>query len=384
MNLLILSQKISDIHVEIVKNALPSFCKIEIITGSTLVNNLYIKAPSHNPRNIYSRLNSWYLYYRFVIRYLKNTNEKFDLVFATSNPPINAYLGLWIKKKYQCKFIYMNWDLYPEVIENTMKGGVVYVISMLWHRLNCYIYPQIDQMLTIGNVMAMSINSSLKSEIPIEVVPMFTDTSLLKPIAKKNNEFCIANNISDKFIVLYSGKMGLGHNLEILLEASRFLREYSNILFLFIGYGQKYSIIEKWIKDENASNVKIMPLQKEEVFPKSMASGDIGFVSQEKKMSKFFMPAKVYDMMACGMAILTFSEGNDDLSDLVKKHELGISISQNSPELIADTIKKIYNDRKLLNRYKSNSRVVAKKYFDINPITERYKKIFQKVIGCRG
>lgn len=377
---LILSQKISDMHMDILKSALPQDCQVDLITGSRLERHKYILSPEHNPQSLKSRLICWYKFYRFVMGWSKKADRDYDLIFATSNPPVNGYLGVKLKKRLGGKFIYMNWDLYPQVIETSMSGIIPKAFSKCWHTLNNKIYPQVDQMVTIGEQMGKTINEALKNEISVDVIPMFTDVSRLKPVKKEENKFCIENGIEDKFIVLYSGKMGLGHNLEILLEASKQLKEYKDILFLFIGHGQKYDTVKAFIEKNNSPNVKLIPLQSEEMFPLSMASGDIGFISQEKDAAKCFMPAKTYDMMACGMAVIAYSEGTDDLSQLVNKGEFGITITQNSPELLAQKIKDLYEDKGLRERYSANARKLAQEEFDISPITEKYRKVFTKAL----
>lgn len=381
MKVLILSQAISEGYVAILKAALPEECKIDIITGSKLKHYSYIEAPAHNPNSLKSRLRSWYQYYRFVTRWAKaNTARRYDFIFATSNPPINSYLGVQLKKKLRSRFIYMNWDLYPQVIENIMSGFIPATLSRVWHFMNGRIYPKIDQMLTIGEVMGETINERFDKKLPVQIVPMFTDIQRLKPLEKKENQFCVDNGLSDKFIVLYSGKMGLGHNLEVLLESSRKLRKYEDILFLFIGHGQKYEMVETWIKEENPPNVKLLPLQPPDVFPLSMASGDIGFISQEKSAAKCFMPCKTYDMMACGMAILAYSEGKDDLSLLIKRCDMGGSISENSPEKLAAVIEGIYLDRVKKEKYGMNARRFAVEEFDVSIVSEKYRTVFSQFI----
>lgn len=378
---LILSQKISDMHMDILKAALPDGCQVDLITGSKLERHKYTLAPEHNPQSLKSRLICWYKFYKFVMGWAKNSNTKYDLIFATSNPPINGYLGVKLKKRLSGKFVYMNWDLYPQVIETSMSGIIPKVFSKCWHALNNKIYPQIDNMVTIGEQMGKTINEALKTKISVDIIPMFTDVKRLKPINKNENKFCVENDLCGKFVVLYSGKMGLGHNLEILLEASKCLQEYNDILFLFIGHGQKYDTVKNWIEKEKSQNVMLLPLQSEEMFPLSMASGDIGFISQEKNAAKCFMPAKTYDMMACGMAVIAYSEGTDDLSQLVNRGEFGITITENSPELLAQKIKKLYEDKAQFDRYSSNARRLAQEEFDIEPITKKYKAVFDKALN---
>lgn len=379
MKVLVLNQKVSDSYMDVIRDALPHDTEITLITGSEMERYSYIKAPAHNPDSLAGRLTCWWQFYRFVMKWAKrHKQEGFDLVYATSNPPVNGLLGVRLKKVLGAKFVYMNWDLYPQVIEASMDGMISRAFSTLWHGLNRVIYPKIDQMITIGEVMSQTINEKLVKKVNVDVVPMYTDVQRLHPIPKQENPFCIQQGICDRFIVLFSGKMGLGHNLELLLDASLLLQENRDVLFLFIGHGQKYEMVEKWIAEHQSPNVRLLPLQSEEIFPLSMASGDIGFISQEQAAAKCFMPAKTYDMMACGMALITYSEGTDDLTNLVRSRRLGIAMTNNDPGELADNILKLYRNRELLGEYGSNARSAAMREFDIQPIVKKYGAVFQK------
>ena len=94
------------------------------------------------------------------------------------------------------------------------------------------------------------------------------------------------------------------------------------------------------------------------------------------------MPAKTYDMMACGMAIIAFSGGNDDLSRLILNYDIGITMSEHDSSLLADNIKKLYLDNKLLRKYRTNARASAVRDFDIKTIENKYREIFQKFESC--
>lgn len=381
MKVLVLNQKVSDSYMDVIREALPNAAEITLITGSEMERYPYIKAPAHNPDSLVGRLNCWWQFYRFVMKWAKqHKKEGYNLIYATSNPPINGFLGVRLKRVLKAKFAYMNWDLYPQVIETSMRGMIPRIFSALWHGLNRVIYPKIDQMITIGEVMSQTINEKLTKKIDVDVVPMYTDVKRLHPIPKHENTFCIQQGICDRFIVLFSGKMGLGHNIELLLEASQLLQENKEILILFIGHGQKYETVEKWIAEHQSSNVRLLPLQPEDLFPLSMAAGDIGFISQEQKAAKCFMPAKTYDMMACGMALITYSKGTDDLTKLVRSRQLGIAMTNNDPKELADNILKLYQDRDLLAKYGANSRNIAMNEFDIRPIVKKYRAVFQKMV----
>lgn len=376
---LIVAQLIPQWYVDVLTNALGDGCKIDIITGSDVQGNV-IKSPEHNAESFKSRLICWYQHLKFMKKWMReNKNQKYDLIFAISNPPINSYIGLKLKKQFNAPFVYMNWDLYPQVIESSIKNPVVQLVCKAWRSWNNHNYPKIDRMLTIGDVMAESMTKPMKNKIPVTVIPVAVDTERLKPIDKVDNPFCVEHGLTDKFVILYSGKMGMGHNIEVILEAATLLKEHQDIVFVFIGNGPKYSIVEEYIKRENAANVQLYPLQSEEMFPFSMVCGDIGIATQEASMAHLFMPSKTYSMMACGEAIIGICTDHDDLYRLLESGEFGVAVTETTAEKVVESILKLHNEGKELESMKKCARNIALKNYDSEIVRRTYSDVFSNV-----
>lgn len=378
--ILIISQAITQAYLDVLLDALKEEGIVDIITGSDVMgaDNLY-PSPSHDSTSLKSRLLCWWKHKKFIDKWLRECPKRYDMIFATSNPPINSYIGLKLKKKFNCPFIYMNWDLYPQVIYYMIGNPVAKVICKFWSLWNKLNYPNIDQMITLGDVVAKSIREEC-FRVAITVIPIPVNVDELRPIEKKLNPFAKKNGLDDKFVVLYSGKMGAGHNIQIILDAAKKLENNPNIKFVFIGNGQKYNCVENFIKENKSSNILLMPLQNREVFPYSMACGDIGIVSQEDKMAHLFMPSKTFSMMACGEAIIGICTEHDDLGNLIRENNIGEIITDGDSKRLSEIIEQLYYNTKLTNEYKVNSRNTALK-FSINKIVEEYKKLFREVLN---
>lgn len=108
---LILSQAFSQEYYELFKKCLDAET-VHLITGSEIKlqkGDLILKAPKYDSQSLKSRFKSWLAFYRFVINWLKEVGtgystrdglgdgEAYDLIFATSNPPINSYIGLKLR-----------------------------------------------------------------------------------------------------------------------------------------------------------------------------------------------------------------------------------------------------------------------------------------------
>lgn len=379
-NVLIVSQVIPQWYVDTLTCALGNDVHIDIITGSDVKGNV-IKSPAHDSRSFKSRLICWFKHYDFVKKWANaNKSKKYDLIFAVSNPPVNSSVGLMLKKIFKAPFIYMNWDLYPQVVETTIKNPAVKLVCNEWHRWNSRNYKNIDAMLTIGSVMADTLNADLKDKIPVNIIPIAVDTDRLIPVEKQKNPFCTEHGLENKFVVLYSGKMGMGHNIEMILEAAEKLRQNEEIRFVFIGEGPKYSVVEQHIKEYKSDNILLLPLQSEEMFPYSMACGDVGIVSQESSMAHLFMPSKTYSMMACGEAIVGIGTDRDDLYGLINKYGIGETVTDNSSDTLAEKLQLLYADTEKIAIYKNRSRKIAEEEFSLPGIVDKYRELFDRYI----
>lgn len=378
-NVLIVSQVIPQWYVDLLTEALGPDTHIDIITGSDVRGNV-ISSPVHDPRSFVSRLRCWWRHYRFMSRWMRqNRHRHYDLVFAVSNPPINPYIGLKLKKLFRASFVYMNWDIYPQIIDLTIRNPLVHFVCSLWSGWNNRHYKKIDRMLTIGEVVSESINADLKQPIAIDVIPIAVNTKQLVPIAKADNSFRKENGLDGKFVVLYSGKMGFGHNIELILSAAQRLRSYEDIVFVFIGDGQKVSLVRD-VVDGGATNVRLFPLQPEEMFRYSMACGDVGVVAEEESMAHLFMPSKTYSMLACGMPIIGICSEHDDLQRLIADEKIGAAVTDGQAESFCRRVLEMYEDRERLAAMSETARLCAVEQFDLSVIKQRYIDLFESLL----
>lgn len=383
MKVLILAQSMTEDDLSIITESLPEETEYTVLTGSNckLANGKVVKTTPHNPASLVSRLKCWLAYRKDVLKWSKTAkNEQFDVIYANSNPPINSMLGLKMKKKFKVPFVYMNWDLYPQIIEETYPNFLIRTVCKFWHRKNKKNYPKIDRMITIGPVMAESINKPLKKKIDIDIIPIATDPEFLKPVAKEENRFIKENGLEGKFIVLYSGKLGYGHNIADILSAAEILKDKQDICFVFIGNGPRVAEVETAISN-GAENVRMYPLQPTEMFKYSVSCGDVAIVSQEERLAHLFLPSKTYSSMSCGTPIIGMCSERDDLKNLLEKNGIGIPVVHATPEKIAEAVLCLYNDKEKCAEMGKKGRDVIESEYSYAVVSKKYTAVFEKVLG---
>ena len=273
----------------------------------------------------------------------------------------------------------MNWDIYPQIIDLTIRNPLVHLVCSWWKGWNNRNYKKIDRMLTIGEVMGESINADLKRPIRVDVMPIAVNTRFLMPMDKLDNPFCREHGLSNKFVVLYSGKMGYGHNIEMILSAAEQLHTYEDIVFVFIGEGQKADLVRDAV-EQGAANLRLFPLQPEETFRYSMACGDVGLVSEEESFAHLFMPSKTYSMLACGMPVIGICSEHDDLKRLIVDEGVGATVSDGQASSLCRCILDLYEDREKRMAVKEKARLCAEQRFDLAVIQQQYTALFKELL----
>ncbi len=70
--------------------------------------------------------------------------------------------------------------------------------------------------------------------------------------------------LQDKFVIMYSGNIGLYYDLENIIKVIGEFKHHENIVFAFVGDGTVKNQIEEYSIENQLSNVTFIPYQKKE------------------------------------------------------------------------------------------------------------------------
>jgi glycosyltransferase involved in cell wall biosynthesis len=191
-------------------------------------------------------------------------------------------------------------------------------------------------------------------------------------LQKSNNPFAQQYNLANKFVVMYSGNLGITHDIESIIYAAEKLKNNLAIQFVIIGGGAKKEKIKQMVMDLNLTNVLLLPYQDKEVLPYTLSCADIGVVTLDKGAENISVPSKVYYLLAAGSVILALSSKNSELGLLINKYKCGKIIDEASVESITEFILHLQKNKYDLEKFKNESRMAsfdftsenAKIYFD--------------------
>lgn len=229
-------------------------------------------------------------------------------VLFVSVPPMGYLLNLVLPHRFSMVI----WDIYPDALKVTgMKES--HLIYRIWAWLNRHSFRKAYRLFTISEVMADALSKYVNRDRLI-VQPIWSIFQGDERIPDDRNQFFEEHDLADRFIVQYSGNIGLTHNVELLVDIAERLQDRTEILFQIIGRGPREPYIRRLVDERGLSNVQMLPFQSDEMFPHSLSAADLGVVILNEQVSRGSVPSKAFNLMSFGIPSLYVASAESQLA----------------------------------------------------------------------
>ena len=247
-------------------------------------------------------------------------------VVLVTNPPFIGLVGLIYKILKRRSYILIIHDLYPDIAVNLGYIRNDSLVAQVWEKINKWIYRAASFIVVLGRDVQNRIKDKLpaKQHRKVKFIPNWADPELIFPIDQSRNPFINELGLNGKFLVQYSGNMGLTHDMETIVEAAQKLRHDESIHFVFIGGGGKLAKIKKMILDYGLKNVTFLPYQPRKSLKFSLCSSHVSLISLERGAEGLSVPSKLYGIMASGRPIIAIMPENTEVAFTLKEFKCGI------------------------------------------------------------
>jgi len=313
------------------------------------VNIVRIRVPEFDKNNKKSRIKNIVSYFFGAISATFKVGKQ-DVVFSISQPPILGGLlgviGKWIK---HAKFVYNIQDFNPEqtMAVNYSKNKFILNAMMKLDKFSC---KKSNLIITVGRDLVQTVNNRFKNKtVPKTVlINNWIDENEIYPLDKDNAkvlEFKKKYNLENKFIIMYSGNIGLYYDLENIIKVVEKIKpgtrtkDNKEVVFAFVGEGTVLENLKQYKQEHNMNNVVFIPYQDKKDLIYSLNAADVHWCVNAKGIKGVSCPSKYYGIAAVGKPILGVLEENTEVRLLIEETKGGLV---SSPE-ITKQLRKILN-----------------------------------------
>jgi colanic acid biosynthesis glycosyl transferase WcaI len=197
----------------------------------------------------------------------------------------------------------------------------------------------------------------------------------VKPISSSGHDK------KDRFVVMYSGVLGLGYDFDVVLDAASLLEKNEDVVLIIRGVGELAPELKRRINELNLNNIILDNrfLPKDELSA-LLASADVFLLPMASASCiDDGLPTKVFEYQAYGKPIICVSGGEP--ARYVEKTRSGIVVKPNDAYGLAHAITKLYKDRHLASELGWN----GWRYVSENLILERIgERIYEVFVRARA
>ena len=297
-----------------------------------------ISVPEFTKTNKFSRIKNILTYF-FRALYITFKTEKMDYVLSISQPPIlGGLLGVWGKwinclKGKHAKFIYNIQDFNPEQIMAVgySKSKLVVKIMMFFDNFSC---KRSNLVITVGRDLVETMKKRFKNRSMPRTIMInnWIDEKKIFPLPKEHTKvvnFKEKYNLENKFIIMFSGNIGLYYDLENLIRViEKFKKAKTNdgrdVVFAFVGDGVMKDCLYKYTTKKCMDNVVFIPYQDKKDLIYSLNAGDVFFFVNAKGIKGVSCPSKYYGVAAVGKAVIGVLESGSEIRCIIEEIQGGL------------------------------------------------------------
>jgi len=239
-----------------------------------------------------------------------------DVTLGLSTPPILGALAVVLARLRGGRAGYWAMDVYPDVafalgaLEKTALAGCVLGAISRWTLRSA------DVAIALGECMAERLTAGGARRVA--TVHNWADERSITPTPTSESRLRRARGWGRKFVVLYSGNLGLAHTFDAVLDAAAQLSD-ANVVFAFAGTGPRLDEVKTGAARRSLSNVEFLSAVPREDLGDLLAAGDLHLITLREGMPGLLVPSKVYGILAAGRPILYVGPAEGEIHGIVNR-----------------------------------------------------------------
>lgn len=328
-----------------------------------------VKQIQLDKNKILSRIIRFTFSYLRLAKKLYSISNKGDKVLIVTNPAPFLVLCSFIKRIKSLDLTIIVQDVFPE---NSVAAGIIKSPNNIIYRILRSVfnkaYSSSDRLIVIGRDMKDLFLKKLYPHTP----PMV----LIENWSDPSNELEVNVTRNGPIKLLFAGNIGRCQGLESFIEIFGNVDNHKLQLELR-GSGAIVSILNKCIKDNKFSNIKIgSSFTRNEQFS-ILKDCDIALVTLCDGMYGLGVPSKSYNIMSAGKPILYVGDPMSEIALVIKEAKIGYVFANSDIQGLKSWLTNVNEDiRSELKEMGKRAKELALTRFSEETILSKYTNLF--------
>ncbi len=319
------------------------------------VNVIRVKVPKFDKHNKISRVKNIMAYFlRSILATFKA--PKADVIITESQPPILGGLlgvaGKWMNalRGKKSKMIYVIQDYNPEqtMVVGYSKNKLILNAMMWFDKFSC---KRADKVVVVGSDMVPTMtkrftkkNGTVSKAMPKTVfINNWMDDKEVYPLPSDDErvlDFKKKHGLENKFVVMYSGNIGLFYDLPNLFKVVEKFKDRDDVVFPFVGEGTLKNELMEYAKEHDMKNVCFIPYQEKSELAFSLNAADVHWIVNAEGVKGVSCPSKLYGILSTSKPALAVLEEGTEARNIIESTMCGYAVSPKDYDGVEKLIEK--------------------------------------------
>ncbi len=245
-----------------------------------------------------------------------------DVVISLTTPPLIALVGSCMARIRGARSIFWSMDVYPDVAYELGALRRTSFAGRFFGWLSRRMLRSADIVVALGETMRERLIASGAERV--KIIPNWS------PDFGSDDEPAAANRLrrewgwEGRFVVMYSGNLGLAHEFNTLLQAAlSFSERNSRVLFAFVGSGPRLDEVKLAARELALKNVEFRSPVPREMLGETLRAADVHVVTLRDRMPGLLVPSKIYGILSAARPAIYVGPDQGELWDIVREGACG-------------------------------------------------------------
>ncbi len=264
-----------------------------------------------------------------------------DVLVAKTDPPLLSILAAPIAKTRRTTLINWQQDVFPEVASHLGANPLPRWLDKALRRLRDASLRAATMNVSIGSRMREYLAARGIPDSKLCVIENWADGDAIQPKPKSASTLRSRMDLSDRFVVCYSGNLGRAHEFDTLLGAAEVLKRDPAFIFLIIGGGAKMAALKQGVAARALENFRFLPYQSRDALGDSLAAADVHVVSLLPALEGLIVPSKLYGILAAGRAVIFIGDADGEVGRVIERARCGKRVAVGDSTALANVLRSL-------------------------------------------
>lgn len=308
-----------------------------------------------------------------------------DIVLS-GNTPLEAQGPLMAAaRRAGAAFVFWMQDFYSLAVRKLLSDklfGVGALATTWYERLERLQLMRSDAVVLISDDFLSGLAELDVDSAGVEIIPNWGALDAL-PLRPRDNAWSQAQGLSEAFVFLYSGTLGLKHDPMLLCDLADAFADDPSVRVVVAATGLGASLLAEELAVRPRPNLVLKGLEPIEALPDVLGSADVVMALLENDAGRFSVPSKVLSYLCAGRPVLLSAPVDNLAARVLEEAGGGLVAPAGDRAAFLAAARELRSAAELRTKAGAAGRTYAERTFDVPRISGRFVEVFERALAGR-